>query len=140
MKVKRKKNLGFSLLELTIVMLISGLTLMALLQMLDLSFIHYKFIDEEFKENIIMSNARIWLRSKISENPLSPEGLPKISTNDLTQALNLEENFFIHEFKLSLHKNHGFFVRLSLCHDKNNNQIAEENECFSKLFYFRNRT
>jgi prepilin-type N-terminal cleavage/methylation domain-containing protein len=139
MKAKKNKQ-GFSLLELSLVLIISGVTLMALLQMLDLSFIHYKFIDEGFKEAIIMSNARIWLRNQITEKPLSPDGIPPINDKELIKALALKDNYVVKEFKLTQHKNKGFFVHLALCHHKNKNQEPGKDGSFSQLFYFRSRS
>jgi prepilin-type N-terminal cleavage/methylation domain-containing protein len=131
---------GFSLLELSLVLVISGLTLMALLQMLDLSYIHYRLIDEGVKESIIMGNARIWLRNQITEKPLSPEGIPPINDTELIEALNLKDEYVVNEFKLTQHKNQGFFVKLSLCHHKNKNKAPDQEPSFSQLFYFRNRS
>lgn len=137
MKADKK---GFSLMEFSVVILISGLTISALLYMLDLSYVHYNFVSKDRVMRSAMSNARVWLRTRVTEKPETNTGFPNISESELFQAMGLDGAYFINELKLTAQPGEGYFIRFSLCRDDNKNKKAETDECVSRLFFFRSRT
>ena len=59
---------AFSLLEVTISMFIMGLTITALLNLLDWSNLKYKASANSWKERNCFTETRIWLRNQILKN------------------------------------------------------------------------
>ena len=58
---------GFSLLEITVVMLVMGMTITALLQMFEWSHLRYREISRAWQLRACLAESRIWLRNKIAD-------------------------------------------------------------------------
>ena len=121
----KAKN-GFSLIEFIVVILISGLTVIALFDMLNSGFEHYNFVNEDSFKKQCMGNIRVFLRNKICFMKSSENEFPKIESSELA--------------KLTKHGNNGYFVKVTVCYDKNRNKKAEKDECDEQLMFFRRRT
>lgn len=127
---------GFSLLEVTVVMLVMGLTITALLQLFQWGFIRYAVYTDGLKNREFLSDTRIWLRKKIASSVLS--GLNK---NELIKEIPLENDVKISELKLRNYASDTVFVTLNIYNDKNENGKQENNEKLpQRLFCFRRRT
>lgn len=135
----KAKN-GFSLIEFIVVILISGLTVIALFDMLNSGFEHYNFVNEDSFKKQCMGNIRVFLRNKICFMKSSENEFPKIESSELAKYAGLKSNAFINELKLTKHGNNGYFVKVTVCYDKNRNKKAEKDECDEQLMFFRRRT
>lgn len=126
---------GFSLLEISLVIFIMGLTITALLQMFDWSHLRYREISRSFRQRVGMTEIRVWLREKIGEAEMS-----SVTAANLNKSLKLPEGYFVNDLKATQHDNDTWFIKLDLCEDRNHNGKAEEYETLSRLFCFRRRS
>lgn len=132
---------GFSLIEFLVVILISGLTIVALFEMLNRGFEHYNYINESNIKRSIRSNLHIWLREQICSMPKSETVYPKITIKEVEKIAGLKNNEFINKLKfIPQSGNRAYFINVSICFDKNKNKKAEDDECEDMQFFFRRRT
>lgn len=131
MKVKS----GFSLLEVTISILVLGLTVTALLNLLEWSNIKYRSISTDWKERACLTEARTWLRDKITNNEETALNLDKIN-----ESLNCPEGYKFNELSVIMHDKNTYFVKLGVYEDRNHNGIADNEEITARLFCFRRRS
>jgi len=127
---------GFSLLEVTVVMFVMGLTITALLQLFQWGFIRYAIYTDGLKNREFLSDTRVWLRKKISSSVLSD-----LNQNELIKEIPLKDDVKISELKLRNYASDTVFVTLNIYNDKNGNGKQENNEKLPKrMFCFRGRT
>ena len=131
---------GFSLIEFLVVILISGLTIVALFEMLNRGFEHYNFINENNIKNSIKSNLHIWLREQICSMSELEGSNPKITVKDAEKIAGLRDNEFINYLKIIQKSDKAYLINISICFDKNENKKAEVEDCENMLFFFRRRT
>ncbi len=126
---------GFSLLEITVVMLIMGLTITALLQLFDWSQMRYSDISRGWQRRAGLTEVRLWLRERVihSEYEL-------INVKNLTSAVKLPASLRIANIKLREHSDNTWFITLDYFEDRNRNQKADPGESETRLFCFRGRS
>ncbi len=125
---------GFSLLEVTVSIFIMGLTVTALLNLLNWSNIKYNVSANSWKERTCLTEARLWLRNQILAKDES-----NISLKQMSQSIKCPSGFGYNELKVTKHDNDTYFVKISIFEDKNRNGIADSDETTTRLFCFRRR-
>ena len=125
---------GFSLLEVIVSIFIMGLTVTALLNVLNWSNIKYNISANSWKERVCLTEARIWLRNKIMNNDET-----NLSLKLLSQNIKCPNGFGYNELKITKHDNDTFFIKIGVFEDRNHNGIADSNETTTRLFCFRRR-
>lgn len=126
---------GFSLLEITIAVLVLGLTVTALLQMFEWSHIRYREFTSGWKFNAALSESRIWIRDRIMTSAVN-----EISPSNLAAAVNLPLHFHVAELRVTNYNENTFFVRIGLFEDRNRNGKADDHETEFRLLCFRRRS
>ena len=126
---------GFSLLEITVVMLIMGLTITALLQMFDWSQMRYTEISRGWQRRAGLTEARLWLRDKVIHSDFD-----KISAENLANAVRLPVGMRIAGLKIREHNDNTWFITLEYYEDRNRNQRVDPSESETRLFCFRGRS
>jgi prepilin-type N-terminal cleavage/methylation domain-containing protein len=130
-----KNRAGFSLLEISIVIFIMGLTITALLQMFDWSHARYRQISRSWQERACLSEIRIWLRNSIMRaEPAS------INLKNLREAVKIPDGFLIDQLQLIAHDELTCFVRIGFADDLNRNGKTDAGEGSTRLFCFRRRS
>ncbi len=130
-----KLRQGFSLIEISMVIFIMGLTITALLQMFEWSHMRYRAISSGWQQRVGFAEIRVWLREQISA--ASPEKLDAAAIN---KAIKLPDHYFVNGLKVTRHDDETWFVQLELCEDRNHNGQAESSETLNRLFCFRRRS
>lgn len=130
-----KRNSGFSLLEITVVIFVMGLTITALLQMFDFSHLRYKAIARGWQERALLAETRIWIRSRV----LNSES-DKITLKSFTDEVKIPAGFLIETIKIVKREGATLFVKVEYADDMNRNGKAEPREISSRLFCFRGRS
>ena len=128
------KRSGFSLLEITVVMLIMGLTITALLQMFDWSQMRYGEISRGWQRRAGLAEVRLWLRERIIHSEYE-----QISAGNLARAVKLPVNFYIAGVKLRAHSDNTWFITVDYFDDRNHNKSPDSGETDTRLFCFRGR-
>lgn len=127
---------GFSLLEVTVVMLVMGLTITALLQLFQWGFIRYGMFADDWKKRAFFSEMRIWLRHEVADSNSN-----KISIKSLPRRIMENGNIRISELVVKSHASATIFITMNAFDDKNKNGIPENNEKFpARLFCFNKRS
>lgn len=126
---------GFSLLEVTISMFIMGLTITALLNLLDWSNLKYKVYANSWKERNCLTEARIWIRNQILKN-----NNLDISIKSLKENVKCPYGFGFCGLDITQKDKETYFIKVSIYEDKNRNGIAERDETTARLFCFRRRS
>ena len=126
---------GFSLLEITVVMLIMGLTITALLQMFDWSQMRYNDISRGWQRRAGLTEVRLWLRDRVIHSDFA-----NINTENLTSAVRLPAGMHIAGLKLREHNDNTWFITIDYFEDRNRNQKPDPGESDSRLFCFRGRS
>lgn len=130
MKVKK----GFSLLEVTLAILTMGLTVVALLNLLQWSNLNYKNVSTSWKVNELEGEIRVWLREQIlTQNNSNP------SLEQLKKHIKCPKGFKYSELTVRQHDSNTSLVKLGIYEDKNNNNKADSDEITTRLFCFRRR-
>lgn len=127
-------NKGFSLLEITVVMLIMGLTITALLQMFDWSQMRYSDISRGWQKRAGLTELRLWLRDRIIHSESD-----KITVGNLVQAVRLPAGLRIAGLKLRPHNDNTWFITVDYFDDRNRNGNPDPGESETRLFCFRGR-
>ena len=126
---------GFSLLEVSIVIFVMGITITALLQMFELGHLRYNAISSGLKTRSAMTEARVWLREKVANSQIED-----INIENLQKTLRLPRNFRCSQLELNNYDSDTYFVQLQIFEDRNNNGKLETTENSDrKLFCFRRR-
>ena len=126
---------GFSLLEVTVSILIMGLTVTALLNILNWSNIKYSVSANSWKERTCLTEARVWLRNQILNKNES-----NITKKLLSQNVKCPNGFGYSDLVVTKHDNDTFFIKLGVFEDKNHNGTADSDETTTtRLFCFRRR-
>lgn len=131
MKVKK----GFSLLEVTVCILIMGFTITALLNTLQWGNDNYNEISASWKLRSLYADIRVWLRENITQNNNSALTIEELKSN-----IKCPKGFQYNELTITKHDNDTYFVKLGIYHDKNQNGKADSDETINRLFCFRRRT
>lgn len=126
---------GFSLLEISLVIFIMGLTITALLHMLEWSNMRYREVSRNWQQRAGMAEIRVWLREKIGAAEAAT-----LDAKSLNNSVKLPAGYFVNNLKVTQHDTETWFIKLDLCEDRNHNGKAEENETTSRLFCFRRRS
>jgi len=126
---------GFSLLEITVVMLIMGLTITALLQMFDWSQMRYSEISRGWQQRAGLAEVRLWLRERVINSECD-----LINTENLANAVRLPQGMRIAGVRLREHNDHTWFITLDYFDDRNRNQKPDPGESETRLFCFRGRS
>ena len=126
---------GFSLLEVTVSIFIMGLTVTALLNILNWSNIKYNASANSWKERTCLTEARIWLRNQILNKDES-----NINVKLLSQNVKCPNGFGYYDLKITKHDDNTFFIKIGVFEDKNHNGTADSDETTTRLFCFRRRT
>lgn len=130
-----KKNRGFSLLEVSIVIFIMGIAITALLQMFELGHFRYNAISSGLKSRSAFAEIRIWLRDMVASARFD-----EISLENLHKQISLSSGFRCTDLKISNYDQDTFFIQLRLFEDRNNNGKPDKSENSEhKLFCFRRR-
>lgn len=131
--MKAKK--GFSLLEVTVAMIAMGMTVVALLNILQWSNSNYKSISMGWKERAMFTDVRTWLRDQILD-----KNNADITLEKLNESVKCPDGYHYKELTVSKHDENTFFVKLGIFEDRNNNGKADSDEVSNRLFCFRRRT
>lgn len=131
--MKAKK--GFSLLEVTVAMIVMGMTTVALLNILQWSNGNYKAISTGWRERAMFTDVRTWLRDQILEKNNADINLAR-----LNESVKCPDGYRYNELTVSKHDENTFFVKLGIFEDRNNNGKADSDEITNRLFCFRRRT
>lgn len=131
MKAKR----GFSLLEITVAILIVGLTVTALVNFLDWSILKYRTLTSSWKERACLSDAKNWLRKQITI-----ENQDNLSLKSLNESVSCPSGFAFNELTLIKQDNETFFIKLGIFEDRNRNNMADKDETTGRLFCFLRRS
>ena len=126
---------GFSLLEVTVSIFIMGLTVIALLNILEWSNVKYNLSATAWKERTCLTEARIWLREQITNSKES-----NLNLKNLTENVNCPIGFGFNDLKITKQDNNTFLIRIEVYQDKNRNGKADTNETTARLFCFRKRS
>ncbi len=126
---------GFSLLEITVVMLVMGMTITALLQMFEWSHLRYREISRAWQLRACLAESRIWLRNKIADAEFAA-----INTANLSDSLKLPEHCFVSDLKITGHDDFTWLIKLVICDDRNQNGRQDPDELHNRLFCFRRRS
>ncbi len=129
------KRRGFSLLEISIVIFIMGLTITALLQMFDWSHMRYREISYGWQQRAGFADIRVWLRNQVN----STDAI-SLDVTSLNRSVKLPPGYFVDKLKVTKHDETTLFINLELCEDRNRNGKAESGETTSRLFCFRRRS
>ncbi len=129
-------RIGFSLLEISIVIFIMGITITALLQMLEFGHLRYNAISSGIAGRSAFAEARLWLRDKIVTADLD-----QIKIDSLQRGTRISSGFRFTGLKVKQYDDDTFLIQLGLFEDRNNNGNPDKNEFFEqKLFCFRRRS
>jgi prepilin-type N-terminal cleavage/methylation domain-containing protein len=126
---------GFSLLEITVVMLIMGLTITALLNMFDWSQMRYSEISRGWQRRAGLTEVRLWLRERVINSECD-----LINAENLANAVRLPQGMRIARVKLREHNASTWFITLDYFDDRNRNQKPDPGESETRLFCFRGRS
>ena len=126
---------GFSLLEVTVSIFVMGLTVTALLNLLNWSNMKYIVSATSWKERTCLTEARIWVRNQILNNNEN-----NISLKNMNNDIKCPLGFGYSELKVTKHDDDTFFIKISVFEDRNNNGIADSSEKTDRLFCFRRRS
>lgn len=130
-----RSKTGFSLLEISLVIFIMGLTITALLQMLDWSHLRYREISRGWQQRAGLAEIRVWLREKVTNAELAA-----LNVKAINEAIRLPAGFLISELKVTKHDDATYFIKLGYFEDRNRNGKPESNEMNDRLFCFRRRS
>ena len=126
---------GFSLLEVSVVIFVMGITITALLQMFELGHIRYNAISSGLKARSLMAEIRVWLRERVLQARTE-----ELTLKNIEKEINFTGNFRCSDLKVSNYDENTFFVQLKIFEDRNKNGKAEISETSEqKLFCFRRR-
>ena len=126
---------AFSFLEVTISMFIMGLTITALLNLLDWSNLKYKASANSWKERNCFTETRIWLRNQILKNKNQ-----EINIKSLSENVKCPYGFGFCGLNITQKDEETYFIKVSIYEDRNRNGIADKNETTDRLFCFRRRS
>ena len=126
---------GFSLIEIVISLFVMGLTITALLNLLNWSNKKYNLASTEWRERACLTEARIWLRKQIFTN-----NNIELSLKTLSDSVKCPSGFGYNELKVTKHDENTYFIKIGVYEDKNRNGTADKNEITSRLYCFRRRT
>ena len=126
---------GFSLIEIVISLFVMGLTITALLNLLNWSNKKYNASSSEWRERTCLTEARIWLRKQIFTN-----NNIELSLKALSDSVKCPSGFGYNELKVTKHDENTFFIKIGVYEDKNRNGTADSNEITSRLYCFRRRS
>lgn len=130
-----KDRLGFSLLEVSVVIFVMGITITALLQMFEFGHLRYNAISSGLKTRSTMAEIRVWLRDKVANSQIEA-----INLNNLHKQINFPGQFRCGDLKISNYDADTYFIQLQVFEDRNSNGKAEKSESSEqKLFCFRRR-
>ncbi len=126
---------GFSLIEIVISLFVMGLTITALLNVLDWSNKKYNQSSTEWKERTCLTEARLWLRNQIlNSNEV------ELSLKKLSDSVKCPYGFAYNELKITKQDGNTYFIKIGVYEDKNRNGTADANEITSRLYCFRRRS
>ena len=129
-----KSKKGFSLLEVTVSILIMGVTIAALLNILDWSNKKYFAINSAWKTRACFTDARVWLRDQILSKKDN-----SLSLKNMNESIKRPEGFYFSELVVRKHDDETFFVKLGVFEDRNHNKKPDSDETTKRLFCFRRR-
>ncbi len=126
---------GFTLLEVTVSIFVMGLTVTALLNLLNWSNIKYNSTANSWKERACLTEARLWLRNQIINNNETD-----LSLKLLKEGTKCPDGFGYNELTITKQEKETYFIKIGIFEDKNRNGVADPNEISSRLFCFRKRS
>ena len=127
---------GFSLLEVTVVIFIMGITITALLQMFELGHLRYNAISTGWESRSKLTELRVWLRDKVANSQID-----EINEKNIEKAMDLSGNFKLTDLKVTNYDSDTYFIHLSLYEDRNRNSVPDKTEnSVQRLFCFRRRS
>ena len=132
--MNRSAKKGFTLLEIMVSLMVMGLTVTALLNVLEWSNQRYHSVSTDWKERSCFTEARYWIRNQIVLNNNN-----EITLNDLTKSVKCPDGFGYNELTVTKHDSETYFVKLGIYEDRNRNGVADQNEITGRLFCFRRR-
>ncbi len=130
-----KKNDGFSLLEVTVVIFVMGLTITALLQMFDFSHLRYRAISKGWQERALMAETRVWLRNRVMNSDVE-----NINLKTFLNEVRIPKGFLIATVEIVRRDGPTLFIKVEYADDINRNGKADPKESTSRLFCFRGRS
>ncbi len=130
-----KRKTGFSLLEISIVLFVMGLTITALLQMFDFSFMRYRAIANGWRQRAMLAEARIWLRKQVMK-----ENIEQITHANLADSVKAPQGFHFKGIKVTEFESSALFIKIDFFEDLNKNGEPDKGEESSRLFCFRRRS
>ncbi|MGM0598750.1 MAG: type II secretion system protein [Candidatus Rifleibacteriota bacterium] len=131
-----KKNRGFSLVEITVVIFIMGITIAGLLQLFDLGHLRYNSIRNGLKSRALLTEIKVFLRNKIACNEIQ-----NISTPNILKAVNFPDLYKLNKLKIDKYASDTYFINISIYEDRNSNKKVDKTEnSFKRLFCFRRRS
>ncbi|MEW6711650.1 MAG: prepilin-type N-terminal cleavage/methylation domain-containing protein [Candidatus Riflebacteria bacterium] len=130
-----KNTAGFSLLEISIVIFVMGITITALLQMFELGHLRYNAISAGQKLRSGLAEIRVWLRNRVAMAEIE-----QITVENLQKNVSLADGFRCTDLKISNYDSATYFIQLQLFEDRNRNGNPDPSETGEKkLFCFRRR-
>lgn len=130
-----KIRAGFSLLEVSIVLFVMGLTITALLQMFDFSFMRYRAIANGWRERAMLAETRLWLRKQVMSSSVD-----QITVANLASSVKPPPGFLFNSLKVTEHDSSTLFIRVDFFEDRNRNGKPDKGEESNRLFCFRRRS
>ncbi|MDN5279125.1 MAG: hypothetical protein PWR01_3090 [Clostridiales bacterium] len=132
----KRQRTGFSLLEVTVVIFVMGLTITALLQMFELGHLRYNSIAQGFESRTNLTELRIWLRDKVARAEID-----QITLDNIEREMNFSGQFKLTDLKINNYDQETFFISLMLFEDRNlNNSVDKSENSVQRLYCFRRRS
>ncbi len=126
---------GFSLLEVTVVIFVMGITITALLQMFDFGYLRYNSISSGWQSRSCMTDLRVWLREKVAQ-----ASLEQINIENMHKTISFPDKYKLSEVTVSNYDAETIFIKLNLYEDRNSNNLTDKTELsWQRLFCFRRR-
>jgi prepilin-type N-terminal cleavage/methylation domain-containing protein len=127
---------GFSLVEITVVIFIMGITIAGLLQLFELGHLRYNSIRTGLKSRALLTEIKVYLRNKVACNDIK-----NISTPNILEAVNFPDFYKLDKLKIDKYASNTYFINISVYEDRNSNKKVDKTEnSFKRLFCFRRRS
>lgn len=131
-----KKLRGFSLVEVTVVIFIMGITIAGLLQMFEIGHLRYNSIRDGLKTRALLTEIKVYLRNEIACN-----NIQNISTPEILKAVSFPDLYKLNKLKINKYASDTYFINVSIYEDRNENKKVDKTEnTYKRLFCFRRRS
>lgn len=126
---------AFTLLEVTIVLFVMGLTISALLNIFEWSHARYTQAVFGMQEAVFLSDLHTWLREQVISDKIN-----NINVQNLKKAVPLQQNIVLNGVKIKQYGPDTYFIAVEYFSDYNRNKKPDAPEINKRLFCFRRRS